>query len=102
MVTLHDVFRKFLIRLNSDMDDRQVLHLATISAACLCKTMGDDFYFESELDRSQEFDKCLGTLLNPWHAQYGLGSLGQGDDPKVNRVFQYTTTWYMRRYKEYF
>ena len=90
LTTLHDVFRKFLIYLDSDMDDPTTATLAMRAASSLCATMGD--CFESEIERSRTFDLCVKGLFPEWKHGYELKCSMESCTAKVGGVIRYSDT----------
>ncbi|KZT06284.1 uncharacterized protein LAESUDRAFT_188415 [Laetiporus sulphureus 93-53] len=67
--TLHDVFRRFLVRLHEPLPppsatnrhNKRVAGASIRATAMLCREMGDAFYSQGE--RSEYFDECVQELL---------------------------------------
>ncbi|OBZ78364.1 hypothetical protein A0H81_02639 [Grifola frondosa] len=84
--TLHDVFRKFRLRLNTPLPEGSAAGPALRAATVLCREMGDPF--ENELERSEKFDDGMtgeflwldedipGTIREvKWEAGLGGGDI---------------------------
>ena len=90
LAVLHDVFRKFLIQLNSDMHDRKTVGLARRAATALCGTMGN--HFETKSERSKAFYRCVEPIFSKWITERGLGSNCDSSTVRVGSVIKYDNT----------
>ncbi|KAJ8503374.1 hypothetical protein ONZ45_g10915 [Pleurotus djamor] len=87
LCTLHDVFRQFIIDMDTPLPSNTMATRATRSAHALCSFMGDSF--EDDEQCSEEFDGCIGNVFGNWRRGHSISLESESCSAVLGRTLMF-------------